>query len=128
MIYRILDIFFVVFHSSLVIFNIFGWVFRKTRRLNLITLILTGSSWLFLGLLVGTLGYCPLTDWHFRILEKMGKTNLPFSYMKYLFDRITGLNIGEKLVDKLTLVVFVAALAASIIFNTRDFLRKRRSV
>jgi len=128
MIYRILDIFFVVFHSSLVIFNIFGWVFRKTRRLNLITLILTGSSWLFLGLLVGTLGYCPLTDWHFRILEKMGKTNLPFSYMKYLFDRITGLNIDEKLVDKLTLAVFVAALAASIIFNTRDFLRKRRSV
>ena len=128
MIYRILDIFFVVFHSSLVIFNIFGWVLRKTRRLNLITLILTGNSWLFLGLLVGTLGYCPLTDWHFRILEKMGKTNLPFSYMKYLFDRITGLNIGEKLVDKLTLAVFVAALAASIIFNTRDFLRKRRSV
>ena len=128
MIYRILDIFFVVFHSSLVIFNIFGWVFRKTRRLNLITLILTGSSWLFLGLLVGTLGYCPLTDWHFRILEKMGKTNLPFSYMKYLFDRITGLNIDEKLVDKLTLAVFVAALTASIIFNTWDFLRKRRSV
>ncbi|MDP4224683.1 MAG: DUF2784 domain-containing protein [Bacteroidota bacterium] len=128
MIYRILDIFFVVFHSSLVIFNLFGWAWKRTRRLNLITLILTGSSWLFLGLLVGTLGYCPLTDWHFRILEKMGKTALPLSYMKYLFDRITGLNIGEKLVDKVTLAVFVAALVVSIIFNVRDFIRKRKEV
>jgi len=128
MIYRILDIFFVVFHTSLVIFNIFGWAWRKTRRLNLVTLILTGSSWLFLGLLVGTPGYCPFTDWHFRILARMGKTGLPFSYMKYLFDRITGLNIDEKLVDKVTLAVFIAALAVSVILNIRDIIRKKRKV
>jgi hypothetical protein len=111
MIYRILDIFFLIFHTSLVIFNLFGWIWRKTRKLNLITLILTGSSWLFLGLAVGTLGYCPLTDWHFRILEKLGKTDLPFSYMKYL-------------VDKLTLGAFTAALLISMILNISDFRRK----
>ncbi len=128
MVYRILDIFFLVFHTSLVIFNVFGWIWRKTRKLNLIVLTLTGCSWLFLGLIVGTLGYCPLTDWHFRILEKMGRTDLPFSYMKYLFDRITGLNIKGELVDKVTLIVFIVALSISLFLNIRDFVNHRKQV
>lgn len=119
-IYSILDIFFVIFHTSLTIFNTVGWVWKKTRLLNLITLLLTGSSWLFLGMIVGTPGYCPFTDWHFMILEKLGKTNLPNSYLKYLFDRITGLNINAELVDKVTLIVFIAALAISLFLNIRD--------
>jgi hypothetical protein len=126
MIYRILDIFFVVFHSSIIIFNLFGWIWKKTRILNLILLILTGSSWLFLGLIVGVLGYCPLTDWHFDILEKLGKTDLPSSYMKYLADRLTGMSFNTATVDKVTLYVFLAALIISIILNARDLVRKRR--
>jgi hypothetical protein len=126
MIYRILDIFFVVFHSSIIIFNLFGWMWKKTRILNLILLILTGSSWLFLGLIVGVLGYCPLTDWHFDILEKLGKTDLPSSYMKYLADRLTGMSFNTATVDKVTLYVFLAALIISIILNARDLVRKRR--
>jgi hypothetical protein len=77
-----------------------------------------------LGLAVGTLGYCPLTDWHFRILEKLGETDLPFSYMKYLFGRLTGLSINETLVDNLTLWAFVASLLISLILNIRDYYRK----
>jgi len=73
MFYRILDIFFVVFHTSVILFNLFGWIWRKTRKYNLILLVITGASWLILGLIVGTLGYCPLTDWHFDVLEKLGE-------------------------------------------------------
>ena len=120
MIYHILDIFFVVFHSSLVLFNLFGWIWRKTRVINLITLSLTGASWLFLGMIYGSLGYCPLTDWHFNILIKLGKTDLPNSYIKYLIDRLTGLNINATLVDQVTLYSFLAAIAISIFFNVRD--------
>src|SRR5665811_299369 len=83
--YRILDIFFLIFHTFLIFFNLFGWIWKRTRKLNLITLSLTGASWLFLGLSVGTLGYCPLTDWHFKILEKLGKTDLPYSYTCLLY-------------------------------------------
>jgi hypothetical protein len=126
-IYHILDIFFVIFHSSLVLFNLFGWIWRKTRILNLITLILTGASWLFLGLIVGSLGYCPLTDWHFSILDKLGKTDLPNSYIKYLADRITGLNMNASLVDKVTLYAFIAALVLSLFFNIRDYAKKKRA-
>jgi hypothetical protein len=122
---RILDIFFVIFHSSLILFNLFGWIWKKTRTLNLIILLLTGGSWLFLGLIVGTLGYCPLTDWHFNILYRLGRTNIPNSYVKYLADRLTGLDINASLIDDITLYSFIAALILSIIFNFRSARRKR---
>lgn len=121
MVWHILDIFFVVLHFSLIIFNVFGWIWKRTRVLNLITLSLTGASWLFLGLLVGTLGYCPLTDWHFRILYRLGETNLPYSYTKYLVDRLTGLDLNASIIDNVTLYVFLAALMISIVFNIKDF-------
>ena len=124
MIYRILDIFFVVLHTSVIIFNLFGWIWRKTRKFNLILLVITGSSWLILGLIVGTLGYCPLTDWHFDVLEKLGATDLPSSYVKYLADRLTGLDFNSSLVDKVTLYAFFAALGLSLFLNIRDFVKK----
>jgi len=124
MIYRILDIFFVVLHSSVIILNLFGWIWRKTRKFNLILLAITGSSWLILGLIVGTLGYCPLTDWHFDVLEKLGATDLPSSYVKYLADRLTGLDFNSSLVDKVTLYAFFAALGLSLFLNIRDFVKK----
>ena len=123
---RLLDIFFVVFHSSLILFNLFGWIWRKTRIYNLVTLSLTGCSWLFLGLIYGNLGYCPLTDWHFSILGKLGKSDLPDSYVKYLFDRITGLNINASLVDQVTLYAFLIALVFSVFLNFKDFLNARK--
>jgi hypothetical protein len=128
MIYHILDIFFVVFHSSLIIFNLFGWIWKRTRIYNLALLLLTGSSWLFLGLIVGVLGYCPFTDWHFNILEKLGKTDLPSSYIKYLADRITSMNFNTATVDKVTLYAFLAALVISIILNAVDLVRKRKQI
>lgn len=91
----------------------------------MITLSLTGVSWLFLGLIVGTLGYCPLTDWHFKILEKLGKTDLPYSYTKYLADRLTGLDINASLVDNVTLYTFLAAFTISIVLNIRDFVKRK---
>lgn len=123
MIWHILDIFFVIFHTFLIFFNLFGWIWKRTRKLNLIFLALTGISWLFLGLIVGTLGYCPLTDWHFMIIEKLGKTDLPNSYIKYLADRLTGLDINASLVDNVTLCAFIGALALSIFFNVKDHLK-----
>jgi hypothetical protein len=127
MIYHILDIFFVIFHSSVIIFNLFGWIWKKTRIANLILLTLTGASWLFLGLIVGVLGYCPFTDWHFNVLYKLGKTDLPNSYVKYLADRITGLNFNASLVDSITLYAFLAALAISVFLNINDYRKKKKN-
>ena len=114
--YRFVDIFFVVFHTSVVFFNLFGWIWKITRRANLYLLLLTGASWGGLGLFYG-LGYCPLTDWHFRILEKMGTSNLPNSYIKYLADRITGMSFNQDIVDSMTLYLYLAALVISLVIN-----------
>ena len=118
--WRFLDIFFFVFHSSLILFNLFGWIWSITRKFNLITLLLTGASWLILGLIVGRLGYCPLTDWHFNVLQKLGNTNLPDSYIKYLADRLTGLDFDPSLIDNITLYAFIASLAISLFMNIRS--------
>lgn len=117
---KFLDIFFLCFHSILVLFNLFGWIWKKTRKLNIITLLLTGASWFILGIFYGW-GYCPLTDWHFQVLRKLGKANLPNSYMKYIADRITGLDFNPEIVDILTLILFLMALFISAYFN---FFRK----
>ncbi len=124
-IYRITDIFFMIFHTSLIMFNLTGWIWKRTRTLNLVLIGLTGISWLVLGLIVGTLGYCPLTDWHFRVLEKLGQTGLPDSYIKYLADRLTGMDFNAPMIDKLTLYVFLAVLVISVSLNIRDFHLKR---
>ncbi|MBK7131637.1 MAG: DUF2784 domain-containing protein [Bacteroidales bacterium] len=126
MIWRLLDIFFVLFHTFIILFNLFGWIWKRTRRYNLILLLLTGGSWLFLGLIVGTLGYCPLTDWHFAVLEKLGRTDLPLSYVKYLADRLTGLTFSSNLVDSVTLYAFLAALVLSLFLTSRDYFKASR--
>lgn len=119
---KFLDIFFTVFHTGLVIFNLFGWIWKKTRRLNLICLLLTAGSWALLGIFYG-FGYCPLTDWHFSILTNLGYTDLPTSYLSFLFTRLTGLPIDQSLVDTLTLWGLVLALILSIYLNFRHRFR-----
>ncbi len=126
MFWHFLDIFFIIFHTTLIIFNLIGWIWVKSRRFNLITLLLTGASWSLLGLITGTPGYCPLTDLHFIIVSKLGESNLPASYIKYLADRLTGLDINSKLVDSLTLWAFLFALAISLFVNIKDIIRLRQ--
>jgi hypothetical protein len=55
MVWRLIDIFFVLFHTFIIFFNLFGWIWKRAGKYNLALLLLTGGSWLFLGLLVGTL-------------------------------------------------------------------------
>ena len=119
---RFLDVFFTAFHTCLVFFNLFGWIWKKTRRINLICLLLTAASWVILGIFYG-FGYCPLTDWHFNILIKLGYTDLPNSYLSFLFKRLTGLPIDQSLVDAITLWGLVLALLISLYLNLRPWFK-----
>lgn len=116
--YRLLDIFFLVFHSGIIVFNVLGWIPKATQRLNLITLILTGLSWFVLGIFYG-IGYCPFTDWHWQVLRKLGKSGLPNSYIKYLLDRITGVDVNATFIDYMTAILFFVALACSVFVNIK---------
>ncbi len=121
--YRSFDIFFVIFHSCLIIFNLFGWTWKNMRRANLVTLVLTGGSWFVLGLFYG-IGYCPLTEWHWQVLHKLGQYSLPDSYVSYLIARVTGLSIGLKTADTITMASWLIALIISVYMNF--FLRSGR--
>jgi hypothetical protein len=117
--YYFLDYFFLIFHSGITIFNLLGWIWKKTRRANLITLILTGLSWFVLGIFYG-IGYCPLTDWHWQVLGKLGKHDLPYSYIKYLIYRLTSLEANPAMVEYVTVIGFFVALIMSVVLNIRD--------
>ena len=86
--------------------------------LNLVILLITGFSWIGLGLFYGW-GYCFLTDWHWQLLEKTGELNLPNSYIPYLLNRILGIQISANTADYMTVVLFVIALMFSVYFNLK---------
>ena len=116
------DIFFTFLHLAIIGFNLFGWIWPKTRRAHLITVAATGASWFLLGIWFG-MGYCPITDWQWDIKEKLGETNLPNSFVKYMADRITGKNFDPSLVDTVTVACFAAAVVLAVYFN---FFHRRR--
>ncbi len=124
--YAFLDKFFFIFHALLVLFSLFGWMWKKTRRANLIVLSLIAGSWFVLGLWHG-IGYCPCTDWHWQVRTKLGYYDMPNSYVKFLIDSITGLDLDAKFVDILTLTSYCLALAASLFTNLLTWKRKHIS-
>jgi hypothetical protein len=106
------DYFFLWFHAGLVLFNLFGWIWKPLRPAHAISVGLTFGSWFVLGIFYGW-GFCPLTEWHFQILERLGESNLPRSYITYLIRRITGLDPKPRMVEIATVVgLFLAAGAA----------------
>ena len=121
---RALDLFFVVFHTTLILFNLLGWIPRRLRRANLVALLLTAASWLGLGIFYG-LGFCPFTEWHWRVLRLLGETDLPRSYTGYLLVRLLGLSLSADLVDLLTAGGAAAALVVSAVLNARDWKRRQ---
>ena len=118
------DYFYLTAHTALIAFNLFGWVVPLTRRLNLFALLATGLSWTALGYWYG-LGYCPLTDWHWQVLERLGNHNLPRSYITYLAIRMFGIHPNEDWVDVATATAFGAALLCSIVANIMGNRRER---
>ena len=117
--YTILDILFVVLHSILTLFNLTGWIWEKTRRIHLITIGLTILSWFVLGIFYGW-GYCPCTEWHWQVKYKLGETGLPYSYVKYYVDKLTGYSCDPLMVDATVVVLGLLAFALSCWFNWQD--------
>ena len=122
-----LNYFFFVFHTAFTLFNLLGWIFPATRKWNLVTLLLTAFSWFVMGAWYGW-GYCMCTDWHWDVREKLGYHDQSHSYIHFLILKLTGINLYEKLVETLTLVLFGISLVASTLLNIRDFKRNRRNI
>jgi hypothetical protein len=114
--YRLLDIFFFVFHSALILFILLGWLWRPARKAHLVVVGLTALSWFGLGIWYG-FGYCPCTDWHWQVRYQLGHVDMPNSYIKFLVDACTGWDTNARLVDTTTVAAFGAACVASVYVN-----------
>jgi hypothetical protein len=123
--YVFLDYFFIVFHTLLILFNSFGFIPKKTRRLNLITLSLTACSWFILGIWFGW-GYCLCTDLHWQVREHLGYHDMDISYTHFLAYKITGINFSQQATDIVTAADFFISFALSIFLNIRDYRRRAR--
>ena len=122
--YEIANYFFFIFHVALIFFNLFGWIPKKLRKWNLVTLSLTAFSWFALGIFYG-FGYCFLTDWHWQVREKLGYSTVSNSYIHFLIMELTGISLEENLVDTFTAIFFFSAFALSIYVNMKSRARKK---
>jgi uncharacterized protein DUF2784 len=113
---KLLDVLLTVLHLIVILFNLFGWMFRATRKLHLISIILTAASWFVLGIWFG-MGYCPLTDWQWSVKEKLGETNLPSNFIEYFAEKLSGTDISSQLVDMGIAVCFALAALLSVYMN-----------
>jgi len=103
-------------HLSIMLICIVGWMFEPTRILHLVAVTLVAVSWFGLGKFFGY-GYCVLTDTQWRIKRKLGQEPCTESYVKYVLDKVTGLDIDKKFTDNLTLYTYVAAVILSLAVN-----------
>ena len=113
-----IDYFFILFHSALILFNILGWIIPKWRFANLISLSVTAFSWFVLGIWYG-IGYCPFTDWHWKVRQLLGYRDESNSYIHFLILKIVGVNLPENWVDSSTLIILLLAFFISVILNQK---------
>ncbi len=105
-----------MFHLSIIFICIVGWMFEPTHTLHLLVIVLVAISWFGLGKFFGY-GYCILTDAQWRVKRKIGQGLYTESYVKYILDKVTGLNIDRKITDSLTLYIYVGAMVLSLTVN-----------
>src|SRR5688572_13846861 len=94
---QVLNVGFFGFHSAWILFACLGWVFRQTRAWQLAAVSLTFLSWFGLGIWYGW-GYCPFTEWHWRIRSRLGYQDPP-SYIQLMINEVLGLDLSATISD-----------------------------
>ena len=114
----ILNVGFFVFHTLWIAFIVVGWRWRRTRRWQLAAVLLTALSWFGLGIWYGW-GYCPFTDWHWRIRERLGYRD-PASYIQLLIRELTGIDLGPDVADVVALGTLIVVGVLTAVLSVRD--------
>src|SRR5258708_28530241 len=115
-----LDFAFFFLHTLLILFNMVGWAWRRTRVLHLLTISLTTFSWFVLGAHYGW-GYCLCTDWHFQVRGQLGYEDLETSYIQLMFNHIIGLQLSLDFSTWLRGLVYAYIVIATAIVSVSAF-------
>jgi hypothetical protein len=121
-----LNIAFFAAHNALIVFNLFGWISRRTRKLHLWTIGATLFSWIVMGAKYGW-GYCLCADWHFQIRRQLGIYEGESSYTELLFNQIPGITVTRRFADIVTVSCLIAILIATAVVWWQDVRRKKRT-
>lgn len=113
-----LDVTFFVIHTAWIAFNCLGWIWRRTRPWQLATVSVTALSWFGLGLWFGW-GYCPCTDWHFQVRERLGFSDPP-SYIQLLVREVTGIELETRVANALAVITLVVTGLLGATLTVRD--------
>jgi hypothetical protein len=109
---------FFVFHTAWIALTSLGWLWRRARRWQLAAVAFTAASWFGLGFWYGW-GYCPFTDWHYRVRERLGYDDPP-SYVQLLIRSVTGLDLATEWANAVAVVVLVVAALLGVVLTLRD--------
>lgn len=113
---QLYNIILTIIHLAIIVFNLFGWLPKATRKAHLISIILTAASWFILGLWYGT-GYCPFTDWQWQVKEQLGERNLPPNFVEYMAEKIWRHDFSSQLITTVITICFSLASALTIYVN-----------
>jgi len=111
---RLLNIFFHLIHLSLIFFFLFGWLFEKMQLPHFILSLLILFSWFGLGAFFG-FGYCLVTDIQWKIKRRLKQEPPTEFYMKYIIDKVTGLDTNPTFINGMTTYIFFGILIISTI-------------
>lgn len=101
-------------HVVVLGWNVFGWMYQPWWPWHRLCVAATLASWTVIGAVVGKLGYCVLTDWHWRVRSALGARNLPETYIAFLLGR-AGISVRPSVVSAGASVVFVAICAVAAV-------------
>ena len=113
---QLFDVLLTVVHLSIIVFNLFGWIPKRTRKAHLVSAALTAASWFILGIWYGV-GYCPFTDWQWKVKAQLGEKNLPGNFVEYFLEKLTGYNFSATFINTLIAVCFFVAVLPSVYVN-----------
>lgn len=114
------NIFFHFIHLALISFFLVGWLWPKTLMVHFVLSLLILVSWCGLGLIYG-FGYCLITDIQWKIKKLMGQKPKTEYYIKYMVDKLTGLDSDPHTVDSITTYTFfiIFALSTILVLNRK---------
>ena len=119
-----LNILFFLFHTIILVFNLAGWMFRRTRRLHIVCLGATLFSWFVMGYWKG-MGYCICTDWHFQVRREMGIKDNIHSYSQLIAKSFFGVEMDRTTSDLSAGGGLLFILVATLIVWTVDMFRSK---
>lgn len=104
-------------HVSIIVFVLVGWVFPSLRRFHFVLLVLILSSWFILGRWLGV-GYCPISDWHWKLKGSLGEGRPEGTYIHHVLQKLTGKTLNSPRVDKMTTLVTLTLATLSLVLNS----------